>query len=109
VNPAASYSGELILHSVREQLPESRPVRETLTAFAPTARTRLETDGTSQLVFDYGNHIQMRLTPWPSRPWARAAGHLLVAAGSGSKVRTYRRCHSVLLFHRFEEVGAGPV
>ena len=60
-----------------------------------------------ELVMDYGDHegesptIEPTLS-WPVRPDSFSSHR------SGFEVRTYRRCHRILMFHRFEELGPPP-
>lgn len=59
-----------------------------------------------ELVFDYGGHTQDGIDPdqpWPARPDAFSAYR------AGFEVRTRRLCRRALMFHRFAELGAGPV
>jgi RHS repeat-associated protein len=75
-----------------------------------------------ELVFDYGEdyieearddagypdggHVRVGTTPgrggWPARP------DPFSTCRSGFEVRTYRRCHRVLMFHLFDELGGEP-
>ena len=77
-----------------------------------------------EAVFDYGEGHYEELDPDPARPASEQ--HRLVRASAqpaqpwavrpdpfsthraGFEVRTYRRCHRLLLFHRFAELGAAP-
>jgi RHS repeat-associated protein len=58
-----------------------------------------------QVVFDYGEHDRDKPTvdevaKWPSRPDPFSSFR------AGFEVRTYRLCRRVLMFHRFQELGA---
>lgn len=61
-----------------------------------------------ELVLDYGEHAFATPTPtedfaWPVRP------DVVSTYRAGFEVRTYRRCARALMFHRFPELGSGPV
>ncbi|MEM9444383.1 MAG: SpvB/TcaC N-terminal domain-containing protein [Verrucomicrobiota bacterium] len=60
-----------------------------------------------ELVMDYGEHDADVPTPqevqvWSSRPDAFSFYR------AGFEIRTYRRCHRILMFHHFEELGSEP-
>ena len=60
-----------------------------------------------ELVMDYGDHegdfpVINPTTSWPVRPDPFSSYR------SGFEVRTSRRCHRILMFHRFEELGPQP-
>ena len=60
-----------------------------------------------ELVMDYGDHegdfpAINPTTSWPVRPDPFSSYR------SGFEVRTSRRCHRILMFHRFEELGPQP-
>ena len=77
-----------------------------------------------ELVFDYDDGHHLELAPDPQR--SAAAQHRYVQACNdthgnwqarpdpfsvfrpGFEVRTYRRCHRILMFHRFRELGTEP-
>lgn len=59
-----------------------------------------------EVVFDYGEHAD--LTPAETRPWAVRRDPFSTYR-PGFELRTYRLCRRVLMFHRFEELGPGPV
>jgi Salmonella virulence plasmid 65kDa B protein/FG-GAP-like repeat len=77
-----------------------------------------------EVVFDYDDGHYQRLDPDPTRPAAEQHQFVQASAGSGRpwaarpdpfsshrsgfEVRTYRRCHRVLMFHRFPELGDEP-
>ena len=59
-----------------------------------------------EVVFDYGDH-HGALQPQPDRAWP-ARGDPFSGYRPGFEVRTYRRCHRVLMFHHFpDEPGVG--
>lgn len=60
-----------------------------------------------ELVMDYGDHEGDNptinpTTSWPVRPDPFSTYR------AGFEVRTYRRCHRILMFHRFAELGPQP-
>jgi hypothetical protein len=60
-----------------------------------------------EVVFDYGDHDATEPTPEPSRPWPCRPDPFSTYR-SGFELRTYRRCHRVLMFHHFPgEPGVG--
>ena len=60
-----------------------------------------------EVVFDYGDHRQDAPRPEPDRPWP-VRPDPFSAYRPGFEVRTYRRCHRVLMFHHFpDEPGVG--
>ncbi|HYG12296.1 MAG TPA: SpvB/TcaC N-terminal domain-containing protein, partial [Pyrinomonadaceae bacterium] len=77
-----------------------------------------------EVVFDYDEGHYETLAPDPSQPEdeqhqlvraSYSAGHTWAARPdpfsayrAGFEVRTHRRCHRVLMFHRFEELGEEP-
>jgi insecticidal toxin complex protein TccC len=73
--------------------------------------TPVPTDWHFELVFDYGEHAvdpEALPTYAPTRAWlARADPFSDYAAGF--EVRTHRLCQQVLMFHRFDALGADPV
>ena len=63
--------------------------------------------GCSRSVFDYGDHRQDAPRPEPDRP-GRPRSDPFSTYRPGFEVRTYRRCHRVLMFHHFpDEPGVG--
>ena len=56
-----------------------------------------------ETVFDYGDHRQDAPGPEPDRPWP-ARSDPFSNCRPGFEVRTYRRCHRVLMFHHFPDV-----
>ncbi|OJV54048.1 MAG: hypothetical protein BGO31_11820 [Bacteroidetes bacterium 43-16] len=63
-----------------------------------------DTEWLFEAVLDYGEHGQQSYTeqgPWAFRQDAFSDFH------AGFEIRTYRKCHSVLMFHHFEELNAG--
>ena len=61
-----------------------------------------------EVVFDYGDHRADSPMPAPDRPWP-VRPDPFSNSRAGFEVRTYRRCHRVLMFHHFPdepEVGA---
>ncbi|SIT74808.1 MULTISPECIES: SpvB/TcaC N-terminal domain-containing protein [Burkholderiaceae] len=76
-----------------------------------TNDTPVPTDWHVELVLDYGEHAQTPEalpTYAPTHAWlARADPFSEYAAGF--EVRTHRLCQQVLLFHRFDALGADPV
>jgi RHS repeat-associated protein len=60
-----------------------------------------------EVVFDYGDHDQHAPRPEPSQPWPCRPDPFSTYR-PGFEVRTYRRCHRVLMFHHFPgEPGVG--
>jgi len=60
-----------------------------------------------EVVFDYGGHDERAPQPEPARPWPCRPDPFSTYR-PGFEVRTYRRCHRVLIFHHFpEEPGVG--
>jgi RHS repeat-associated protein len=60
-----------------------------------------------ETVFDYGDHRRDAPTPRPDRAWP-ARSDPFSTYRPGFEVRTYRRCHRVLMFHNFPgEPGVG--
>ncbi len=60
-----------------------------------------------ETVFDYGDHRQDAPGPEPDQAWP-ARGDPFSTYRPGFEVRTYRRCHRVLMFHNFpDEPGVG--
>jgi RHS repeat-associated protein len=61
-----------------------------------------------EVVFDYGDHQEHAPLPEPDRPWPVRSDPFSTHR-PGFEVRTYRRCHRVLMFHHFpDEPGIGP-
>ena len=60
-----------------------------------------------EVVLDYGDHRPHAPLPQPDRAWP-VRGDPFSAYRPGFEVRTYRRCHRVLMFHHFpDEPGVG--
>jgi RHS repeat-associated protein len=60
-----------------------------------------------EVVFDYGDHDESAPEPEPTRPWPCRPDPFSTYR-PGFEVRTYRRCHRVLMFHDFpDEPGVG--
>jgi RHS repeat-associated protein len=60
-----------------------------------------------EAVFDYGDHRQECPLPLPARAWP-ARSDPFSTYRPGFEVRTYRRCHRILMFHHFPgEPGVG--
>jgi RHS repeat-associated protein len=60
-----------------------------------------------EVVFDYGDHAGPAPEPEPDRPWPCRPDPFSTYR-PGFEVRTYRRCHRVLMFHHFPgEPGVG--
>ena len=60
-----------------------------------------------EVVFDYGDHDEYAPLPEPDRPWPCRPDPFSTYR-PGFEVRTYRRCHRVLMFHHFPgEPGVG--
>jgi len=100
----------------------------------PRFPTAAQIDGAGwmfEVVFDYGGEHLERLPLDAGRPADQQHARVLAAAGprlpwnaaqrpwpvrpdpfssyrAGFEVRSYRRCHRVLVFHRFDELGAEP-
>ena len=60
-----------------------------------------------ETVFDYGEHDSEIPAPEESTTWP-ARIDPFSSYRAGFEVRTYRLCQRVLMFHRFEELGATP-
>jgi RHS repeat-associated protein len=60
-----------------------------------------------EVVFDYGDHRELAPRPEPDRVWP-ARDDPFSSYRPGFELRTYRRCHRVLMFHHFpDEPGVG--
>jgi len=60
-----------------------------------------------EVVFDYGDHDERAPRPEPTRPWPCRPDPFSTYR-PGFEVRTYRRCHRILMFHHFpDEPGVG--
>ncbi len=60
-----------------------------------------------EVVFDYGDHDEHAPLPKPTRPWPCRPDPFSTYR-PGFEVRTYRRCHRILMFHHFPgEPGVG--
>ena len=60
-----------------------------------------------EVVFDYGDHHEQDPRPQPDRAWPVRSDPFSTYR-PGFEVRTYRRCHRVLMFHHFpDEPGVG--
>jgi len=60
-----------------------------------------------EVVFDYGDHDQKAPLPEPARPWPCRPDPFSTYR-PGFEVRSYRRCHRILMFHHFPgEPGVG--
>ena len=60
-----------------------------------------------EVVFDYGDHDEQAPRPEPTRPWPCRPDPFSIYR-PGFEIRTYRRCHRVLMFHHFPgEPGVG--
>jgi len=60
-----------------------------------------------EVVLDYGDHRERAPLPEPDRVWP-ARSDSFSTYRPGFEVRTYRRCHRVLMFHHFpDEPGVG--
>ena len=60
-----------------------------------------------ELVMDYGDHPGDQPSLDPTADWVVRPDPFSSYRG-GFEVRTYRRCHRVLMFHRFAELGPAP-
>ncbi len=61
-----------------------------------------------EVVLDYGDHHEQDPGPEPDRAWPVRSDPFSTYR-PGFEVRTYRRCHRVLMFHHFpDEPGVGP-
>ena len=60
-----------------------------------------------ELVLDYGEHDDDKPTPDEAKPWTTRKDPFSNHR-SGFDIRTYRRCHRVLMFHRFDELSPNP-
>ena len=93
------------LKKVLYGLKESR-FRQNLNDEALYSHQLEDRDFLFQTVFDYGDHSDDTPEPgadaWPVRL------DPISSYKSGFEIRTYRRCHRVLLFHDFEELGNVP-
>jgi RHS repeat-associated protein len=61
-----------------------------------------------EVVFDYGEHDASAPAPDETQPWA-CRPDPFSSFRATFDVRTYRLCRRVLMFHRFDELGAVPV
>ncbi|HLG56083.1 MAG TPA: SpvB/TcaC N-terminal domain-containing protein [Vicinamibacterales bacterium] len=66
-----------------------------------------ETEWLFELVMDYGDHEGDVPTIHPTREWLVRPDPFSTER-PGFEVRTYRRCHRMLMFHRFRELGDAP-
>ena len=66
------------------------------------AEPPLPTEWHFQIVFDFGDHDPDAPTPVPDRPWPVRPDPFSTHR-AGFEIRTYRRCHRVLVFHTFAE------
>ena len=55
-----------------------------------------------EVVFDYGDHREQAPVPEPDRTWPVRSDPFSTYR-PGFEVRTYRRCHRVLMFHHFPD------
>jgi hypothetical protein len=53
-----------------------------------------------EVVFDYGDHDEHAPRPEPDRAWPCCPDPFSTCR-PGFEIRTYRRCHRVLMFHHF--------
>jgi RHS repeat-associated protein len=66
-----------------------------------------DADWMFEVVFDYGDHDERAPWPEPARPWPCRPDPFSTYRPC-FEVRTYRRCHRVLMFHHFpDEPGVG--
>ncbi|MCX4539401.1 SpvB/TcaC N-terminal domain-containing protein [Streptomyces sp. NBC_01565] len=61
-----------------------------------------------EAVLDYGEHDTAAPTPQEVRPWP-VRQDPFSSHRAGFELRTYRLCRRILMFHRFAELGPGPV
>lgn len=59
-----------------------------------------------EAVLDYGDHSDDNYTTQPDRSW-NARKDPFSSFQAGFEIRCYRRCHRVLMFHAFKELGDG--
>ena len=73
--------------------------------------TSVPTDWHFELVFDYGEHAQGAhvLPSYEAAGAWRARADPFSDYAAGFEVRTHRLCQQVLMFHRFDALGADPV
>jgi len=60
-----------------------------------------------QMILDYGEHDQNKPTPVETNDWKTRLDPFS-SYRSGFEIRTYRRCHRILMFHRFDELSPNP-
>ncbi len=60
-----------------------------------------------ELVMDYGEHHDGKPTPIEAKSWTTRKDPFSNHR-SGFDIRTYRRCHRVLMFHRFDKMSPNP-
>ncbi len=60
-----------------------------------------------EVVFDFGEHDPDNPTPDDAGAWL-CRHDPFSSYRAGFEIRTYRRCHRVLMFHRFDELGGEP-
>lgn len=89
-------------------------------AFASRDEWKQATKWLFEVVFDYDERYYVQLSPRPDGFFVQAAERSPTDAQwpvrpdpfsvyrAGFEVRTYRRCHRVLMFHRFAELGPEP-
>ena len=97
---------------VGEPVPQADPLRQP-GALAAWRRMPIRSDQDPdggwlfEVVFDYGDHREDAPLPEPDRAWPVRSDPFSTYR-SGFEVRTYRRCHRVLMFHHFpDEPGVG--
>lgn len=59
-------------------------------------------------VFDYGDHDEQEPEVAPEGPW-RIRPDPFSGGAAGFDLRTWRLCHRILIFHRFDALGPTPV
>lgn len=61
-----------------------------------------------EIVLDYGDHSSTRPTPAADRDWSLRLDPFSTYRPT-FEVRSYRLCRRILIFHRFPDLGSGPV
>src|SRR5262249_3860481 len=81
--------------------------RAALTSTDPSADDLRALAWSFEVVFDYGEHDATTPTPEEVQPWLCRQDPFSTFRATFD-VRTYRLCHRILMFHRFDELGPEP-
>ena len=99
------------LHEANRQITANRYLKSihygNRTPYYAGEGSALSTDWRFQVVLDYGEHDAANPRPEEEALWACRADPFS-SYRAGFEVRTYRVCQRVLMFHRFQELGAQP-